>query len=508
MKTLRLTPKCRGNIFPVLVASSIVLFSLNSSTQAQSSEKKWVGTWACAPYSTTDKNPPTSSLNNNTFRQIVRVSIGGDTLRVKFSNITCANAVTIKSANIAVSPDGTKSAIDASTKKELTFNNNADVTINAKSEVYSDPVAFDLKPSQRIAITIYYGNCQTSSDMTFHYGSRTNSYLLTGDKTSSADFSGATAMERWFTISSIDVLAPKKAAAVAVIGNSITDGYGLSGGLQNRWTDAFSEKLLANQATQQVGVLNLGIGATLVTSASNGASSGVDRFKHDVLTQSGVKWVVIFYGVNDINANVSAGGIEDGIKKMIADVREKDNTIKVYGATLTPFKGNSYFSDAHEAIRRDLNKWIRTPGSFDGFLDFDKVVRDPNDTLAYLAKYKNDGLHPNAEGYKAIGQSIDVNLFTDIEATDHSANQKSYTKENMNVNYCNGNTIIQFEIPHESFVSLRVYSLLGKELSELAGKNFSSGKHTMVVKDKTIPKGMYVYSLKADEFSASRIMIH
>jgi hypothetical protein len=215
-----------------MVVSSWNLFAQTSTT------KHWVGTWSCAPYAVASGNTP-PAIANNTLRQIVRVSIGGDTLRVKFSNSTCGTAVTMNSVNIAVSTDGTKSAVNASTMKQLKFSGNAAVTMNARATVTSDPVAFTLTPSMRVAITIYYGSAANSTDMTGHPNSRTDSYMLTGDKTTSADFAGATITAHWYTINSIDVWAPTSTAAVAVLGNSITDGYGLSGGLQNRWVHRF-----------------------------------------------------------------------------------------------------------------------------------------------------------------------------------------------------------------------------------------------------------------------------
>ncbi|MCB0749835.1 MAG: SGNH/GDSL hydrolase family protein, partial [Ignavibacteriae bacterium] len=145
---------------------------------AQPSNKKWTGTWATAPYEAGTNTPPSPYLANNTLRQIIRVSIGGDTLRVKFSNRTCSNPVTMNSVNIAISIDASTSIIDSSTLKQLKFNGSESVTINAYSEITSDPMAFELVPGARLAITIYYGDCQISSDMTFHYGSRTDSYIL------------------------------------------------------------------------------------------------------------------------------------------------------------------------------------------------------------------------------------------------------------------------------------------------------------------------------------------
>jgi len=308
----------------------------------------------------------------------------------------------MNSVNIAVSTDRSTSVIDASTITQLKFNGNESVTMSTYSEVTSDPVAFPLTPNMNLAITIYYGQIVTASDMTFHYGSRTDSYILTGDHTASADFAGAVTVERWYNLSSIDVLVPNESAAVAVLGNSITDGYGIHGG-QNKWTDTFSEKLLDNPSTSHVSVLNLGIGATLLT------TSGVSRFQQDILEQSGLRWIIVFYGVNDINGNSSADNIINAFKNLIAQAHSKN--IRIYGATITPFKGHSYYTTTHESVRNEVNEWIRTPGNFDRYIDFDKAIRDPVDTSKLRADFSNDWLHPNAAGYQLLGESVNLNLF-------------------------------------------------------------------------------------------------
>ena len=368
-----------------------------------SSTSKWVGTWSCAPYAAGTNTPPAPYLANNTLRQIVRVSIGGDTLRVKFSNITCSTPVTLNSVNIAVSTEVGGSAIDVSTLKQLRFSGSESVTMNAYSSVISDPIAYPLTQGIHLAITIYYGQCQTAADMTHHYGSRTDSYILTGDQTQNESFSGATPIERWYTINTIDVLTSDDCAAVAVLGNSITDGYGLHGGLKNKWTDKFSENLLGHSATSNVSVLNLGIGATWLT------SSGISRFQQDILDQNGLRWIIIFYGVNDIGGGTSADDIIKAYKSLIAKAHAAN--IRIYGGTITPFKGNGYYSTAHEAVRVEVNNWIRTAGYFDKVIDFDQFIRDPLDPEQLYGPYSNDWLHPNVDGYRILGESIDLNLF-------------------------------------------------------------------------------------------------
>jgi lysophospholipase L1-like esterase len=380
---------------------TLLIFSVLSFGSVQS--KKWVGTWSCAPYAAGTNTPPSPYLANNTLRQIIRVSIGGDTLRVKFSNGTSSTPVTMNSVNIAVSTEVGGSAADLSTMKQLKFSGDTSVTMNAYSAVTSDPLAFPLSPGMHLAITIYYGQITQSSEMTFHYGSRTDSYILAGNRTASASFDGATPVERWYTINAIDVLAPDTSAAVVVLGNSITDGYGLHGGLKNKWTDTLSERLLDNPATSHVGVLNMGIGATLFT------TSGVGRFQQDVLDQSGVRWVIIFYGVNDIGGNVSAANIISAYENTVAWAHAQN--VRVYGATITPINGSQYYSASHEAVRVEVNQWIRTAGHVDRCIDFDRVIRNPAEPTRLMAAYSNDWLHPNVAGYRLLGESVDLNLF-------------------------------------------------------------------------------------------------
>lgn len=387
----------------LIIASNIVaICQIRNEIQSDI----WVGSWSCAPYAAGASNtPPSPYLENNTLRQVVRVSIGGDTLRLRLSNKTCSTPVTMNSVNIAVSEGG--SAVDAATISPLSFNGNSSVTIDPFSAVVSDAIAFPLTPSMRVAITIYYGQAASSSDITSHVASRTDSYILRGDQSSSASFSDATVTAHWFHINTIDVVAPDTAACIGVLGNSITDGYGLSGGLQNRWTDILSQELLNDSRTQNIGVLNLGIGGSLLT------KSGISRYKDDLLAQSGLRWIIMLYGTNDIYCNASASSIIDAYEKIIDDAHARN--VKVFGATITPFKGSGHYSEAHELVRNEVNAWIREPGNFDACIDFDKVIRDPADSQKLLAKYSIDWLHPNVDGYEFLGKSVNLDLFVETD---------------------------------------------------------------------------------------------
>jgi len=387
-------------------------FTNTSPKKTSVPNKGWVATWSTAPQLVEPNNmPPAPGLNNNTLRQVVCVSIAGKSLRVKFSNDFSKSPVTMKSVQIAVSKG--ESVIDNASIKELKFNGKSDVTIEPGVAITSDPVKFDLKPRMEVAITISFG--ETSPDVTGHPGSRTTSYLLAGSHNSKDDFSAAVKTDHWYVINGIDVKAPKS-AAIAIIGNSITDGRGSGTNKQNRWPDILAQRLLKNPDTKNIGVLNLGIGGNCVLRGGLGPTA-LSRFDRDILKQHGVKWVIILEGVNDIGgarskaaASKVAKGLVDAYGKMIDDAHAKG--LKVYGATITPINKSSYYADYRESARDSVNEWIRNSGRFDAVIDFDKTIRNPADKITLLPEAQTgDNLHPNEAGYKMMGESIDLNLF-------------------------------------------------------------------------------------------------
>jgi len=398
----------------VLILSLVLLLSQSLSAQ-ESPSKKWVGTWSTAPQLVEQGNmPPQPGLSNNTLRQIVKVSIGGDSIRLKLSNDFSTSAVTVRSVKIAQSTGA--GSINTATSKELRFNGSAQVQMQANSSVYSDPIAFALSPRMELAITIYFG--QTSATVTGHPGSRTTSYLFTGDQSQAASANGSVSTDHWYVINTLEVYAPAGTAAMAVIGNSITDGRGSTTNMQNRWPDILSQRLLQNSATSQVGVLNMGIGGNCVLSNCLGPAA-VQRYQRDILDQNGVRWVVIFHGINDIGGvknesavNTVSNNLIQAYQQMIQSARAKN--LKVYGATIMPFKGNTGYDNAYSQRCRDLvNAWIRNSGAYDAVIDFDRVMRNPQDTLRLVESFQNDFLHPTAAGYQTMGNAVDLDLFVD-----------------------------------------------------------------------------------------------
>lgn len=372
----------------------------------------WVGTWGTAPQLVErHNNPPAPGLANNSLREIVQVSIGGKKVRLKLTNEFSQEPTEIKAVELAIAEtSGISSDIDETTTVSLTFDGKPSVTIPAGGQVVSDAVKFPIAARENVAITIHYG--AASATVSGHPGSRTTSFLKAGNTT---DFTGAVRTDHWYNIQTLEVLAPSKAGAVAILGNSITDGRGSTTNQQNRWPDVLSRRLLKNKATSQIGVLNMGIGGNCVLRGGLGPT-GEKRYPRDLFGQEGVKWIILFEAVNDLggswNGVETADRVIDVYKRIIDEAHQKG--IRVFGATITPFKGNNYYSEDHEKGRSTLNEWIRTTNMLDGVIDFDRAVRNPEDPAALQQQFlfENDWLHLNAVGYETMGNSIDLNLFT------------------------------------------------------------------------------------------------
>lgn len=374
--------------------------------------KHWVATWATAEQVVEPHNcAPAPYLANNSFRQIVQTSISGKEIRVKFSNEFSKVPVTINAAEVAIAATAGSSAdIVAGTEKSLTFNGSKSITIQPGQLVTSDPIKFKMSERENVAITMHFGEA-SQTDITGHPGSRTDSYIAIGQ---TSDFSNAVNTAHWYYINAIEVKAEKKAAAVVVLGNSITDGRGSTTNQQNRWTDNFSRRLLANKATRRVSVLNMGLGGNCILAGGLGPT-GRSRYPRDLFQQEGVKYIILFEGVNDLGGRGDAVAKAKQIMEVYTQIANEahERGIYVYGAPVMQFKGNSYYSENHEEGRQLLNEWIRTSDIFDAVIDFDAVMGEPGEPERLNRKYlfENDFLHPNADGYVQMGNAIDLKLF-------------------------------------------------------------------------------------------------
>ncbi len=376
--------------------------------RAKAKEGRWVGTWAASPQLTEPANtPPSPGLVDSTLRQIVHVSIGGNRIRIRFSNAFGLKPLTILSARIAVSDQGSR--IQAETDKPLTFDDRFSIVIPPGSLMISDPIDFNLARLSDLAVSIHVND--STKTITGHPGARCNSFLDQGDQTKARDLSRAISTPHWYYLCGVDVeVFDSDTFAVVVLGDSITDGRGSPTDGNGRWTDHLARRLQEVEATSHIGILNQGLGGNRLLNDGLGPNA-LARLDRDVLTQPGVRILIVFEGINDLGTrSANAHEIINAYNQII--VRAHNCGLRVYGTTIAPCEGSFYFKPELEADRQRINRWIRESGRFDAIIDFDATTRDPrNPSRLSTAVDGGDHLHPGAEGYKIMANAIDVKLF-------------------------------------------------------------------------------------------------
>jgi lysophospholipase L1-like esterase len=403
----------------IVLAMAVRGFAVRAEGQATN----WVGSWATSQQRPEPQNSLSpEDMHDATLRQVVHLSVGGSQLRVHLTNAFGTAPLRISAAHIARPVSAASGSIEVATDTALTFGGSAAVTIPAGAEYVSDPVAFSAAALSDLAISIHLD--EPPAVETGHPGSRATSYVVHGDLVSAANLEGAKKVEHWYQIGGIDVVAPVQAAAMVTLGDSITDGHGATTNGNDRWPDVLARRLQGTPAMKTVGVLNHGIGGNRLLLDGLGPNA-LARFDRDVVAQTGVRYVIVFEGVNDLgtltrDAPASAAEhkalvdhIESAYEQMI--VRAHAHGIRVIGATITPYGGSDYYHPGpeSEADRQAINAWIRDPKHFDAVVDFDKVVRDPaRPDRLNPAFDSGDHLHPSAVGYKVMGEAIPLTLFS------------------------------------------------------------------------------------------------
>jgi lysophospholipase L1-like esterase len=406
-----------------LLAALGGIANLSHAQSGSQAQNKWAATWGASQQVPEPQNAiPSEDLRDITVRQVFHLSLGGPSVRVHLSNAFGAEALHITSVHIAHPLASASPGIDPATDKALTFAGSVDVTIPPGAEFVSDALDYPVPALSDIAVTFHLDTAPVGQ--TGHPGSRATSYYVHGDQVAAPTLTEPKRVEHWYQVSELDVLAHPDAASVVALGDSITDGHGATTNGNDRWTDVLAGRLQVSAATHSIGVSNQGIGGNHLIIDGLGPNV-LARFDRDVLAPAGVRWLIVFEGVNDLgglarNGEVSPSEHKALVQRVIAAyrqiiVRAHAHGLRVFGATITPYTDSNYYHPGplSEADRQAVNEWIRAAGHFDGVIDFDRVVADPQHPDHLLPAFDcGDHLHPSPAGYKAMGEAIPLSLFS------------------------------------------------------------------------------------------------
>ncbi|GAE00179.1 extracellular GDSL-like lipase/acylhydrolase [Paecilomyces variotii No. 5] len=418
------------------VADGFPLGLFDRGNDHASSDSHWVDIWTSMPQLTEPANLPAPPFNgstsiffNSTIRQTIHSSIGADLIRIRISNAFGVDDLVITNVTVGL-PFGGKagsSAIEPKTLKTVTFDGQSGITIPDAGLVVSDPLEFNVDPQSMLTVSIYLEQGQQGGHITSHPGSRTTSWMTFGNQVDAANITGPSvqSVAHWYFLSAVEGWVSHESNGFAIIGDSITDGRGSDTDMNNRWPDLVLAKMQRNPSTSSIAVLNQAAGGNRILHDGLGPNV-ISRVDRDVLAQSGIKYAMIFEGVNDIgvaNADpVNQTLIGDRLISAYEQIAARIHAfeIPIFAATITPFgtPANSsvvqpYSSPVREQTRQRINAWIRTSGVFDAIVDFDEIVRDPNNPSQLAPQYDSgDHLHPNVAGYQAIADAFPLSLFS------------------------------------------------------------------------------------------------
>lgn len=398
--------------------------------------ERWVATWGTAQQFAVEAVPPwvepppraanepapvspipplPASFSNETVRMIVRSSIGGRRTRVTLSNALGLQPVRIGAAHVALRERD--ASLVAGSSRALTFGGRAAVTLEPGALVVSDAVDLAVPPLAELAVSLYVPE-QTGTP-TAHELALNTTYVVPGDAAGEATLPRAATNRSYFWLAGIEVLARRDSGTIVAFGDSITDGFSTTPDTHRAWPALLAAKLQSDPATAHWGVVNAGISGNRIRRDIVGASA-LARFDRDVLSRGGVRWLILFEGINDItfsalprapaDQRATADQVIEGLSQLVD--RAHAHGIKVMGATLMPMGGLWLHNAQTEAVREAVNAWIRTGGKFDAVVDFDAVTRDPARPERLRAELDSgDHIHPNDAGNAAMANAIDLAAF-------------------------------------------------------------------------------------------------
>ncbi len=387
------------------IISMLALAGCAAFEPATSQQTGWAGAWGASP---TIPPPGGKAFENQTVRQVVRLSTGGSAVRIRFTNEYSDKPLDIGAATIAVAgADGKPTGESLA----LTFGGKASVAIPAGAPLLSDPVTLNVKALDSLSISIFLPTA--TGPCTCHFAGTATSYLSgPGDFTRTGFEPASTFTNRAF-ISGVEVTRPDPRTIIA-FGDSITDGTASTVNANKRWPDVLAERLAASGSPRPISNQAIAGNRILSWQSPIFGDPALARFDRDVLSVPNARWLVILEGVNDIGmgaaAPPSAAQLIAGYRQMIE--RAEARGIKTYIATILPYEGARYHQEVGEAVRSQVNVWIRTNTEAAGFIDFDAAMRDPVNPKKMKADLQSgDWLHPNDAGYKVMGDAVDLALF-------------------------------------------------------------------------------------------------
>lgn len=405
----------------LVMSASVSLGIAPASAQDTSQNRSWVTAWAMSPSTLPpgmlpDEAATHDEFDDQTLRLIAHVTAAGETIRIRLSNTHGSKPLHIGAASIAEQSSGNEIVVD--TLQSLSFGEQPGIIIPRGATVFSDPLPFPVAAFTSLSISLYLP--EPSGLPTTHRAAMQTSFVgESGDLTRSASMDDAHEISFWHYLTAIDVSGGDAASTIVTVGDSITDGVGSTVDTNNRWPNLLALRLRNEPDLPAYAVANAGLSGNRVLHERSPmfGENLLARFERDVLALSNVSHIVLLEGINDMGMSVSmatdqqvsAGQIIAGYRQLAARARARD--IKVIGATLTPFEGAGYFSEAGEAKRQQVNAWIRNSGFFDAVIDFESAVADPNNPARLPAAYTSDNLHPNDAGYAAMANSIDLSIF-------------------------------------------------------------------------------------------------